>query len=413
MKLEELVDTALVRKARAAIHSRDDETFAEQLRIATIAAPTGEERARAAYIARRFVSMGLVNTTIDRVGNVLGTLPGWGCEPGADHSPVVVSAHLDTIFPVGTPINLRREENRVYAPGITDNSRGVAALLRVAETLIETDCRLRHPLVFVATVGEEGLGDLRGVKYLFRRGSGFEETAAFIAIDGAGSTRIIHSAIGARRLRFTIVGSGGHSWGDRGMASPSIAMGAAIARLVELAPDRGSAVNAGRLGGGTSVNAIPSDCWCEVDLRARNGGRLEVLERQTRELFEEATREETRRSGWGVPLECRVERIGDRPCGETPAGNPLVCAAVAATRFLGETPDLGASSTDANVPISLGIPAIAIGAGGYGGGVHTHSEWYDNTNGARGIERALLITLAAAGLRPVDQLSVARASTTE
>lgn len=414
MRLEDIVSDPVVREARAEIHRRDDETVAEQERVVRIAAPTGEEAARAAYVARRFETIGLDAPAIDDVGNVIGTLPRRESDGRTDRAPVIVSAHLDTIFPPGTAVIPHTVEDRIHAPGITDNSRGVAALLRIAETLVTSGLATRHPLVFVATVGEEGLGDLRGVKHLFTAGSAFRGAAGFISIDGAGAARVIHRAIGARRLRVVITGRGGHSWGDRGLANPAFALGAAIARLPSLSPvrDPDCAVNVGRLGGGTSVNAIPSEVWCEVDLRASRPDRLSVLETRAREIFEEAARAEGQRSAWGVPLACGVEVIGSRPCGETPPESPIVRAAVAATRLVGETAELTASSTDANVPMSIGIPAITIGAGGHGGGIHTPGEWYDNRDGARGIERALLITLAIAGLR-AGQPSFARASATE
>ncbi len=416
MRLEEIARVPTVLEARAEIHRRDDETMAEQLRIVRIPAPTGLETHRARYVAGRFEGFGLEGIASDEVGNVIATLPAARPDTVQDHgAPIILSAHLDTIFPDGTVISPRNEGGRIHAPGITDNSRGVAALLRIAETLVGLRIRTRRPIVFIATVGEEGLGDLRGVKHLFAEGSPFRSAAGFISLDGAGTSRIIHRAVGSRRLRMRITGPGGHSWGDRGLPSPAFALGMAVGRLAELVSpkDPGQAVNVGRMGGGTSVNAIPAEVWCEVDLRATEADRLAKLERRVREIFEIATRAESQRGAWGFPLACTIDPVGERPSGETPIDDHLVRSAIAATRLIGIAPELVASSTDANVPMSIGIPAITVGAGGRGGGVHTHAEWYENHEGARGIERALLITLAAAGIRSADQASVASASAVE
>jgi tripeptide aminopeptidase len=340
---------------------------------------------------------------VDAVGNVLALLP--GAQISGGRSPVLLTAHLDTIFPNGTTIEPRTEGSRVFAPGITDNSRGLAAMLAIASVLREARITTEHPLLFVATVGEEGLGDLRGVKHLFREGSVHRKARAFISLDGAGVSRIVNQAIGAARLRATVRGLGGHSWGDRGMPNPAHALGLAIARLREIRGEDGSAtsVAVGRLGGGTSVNAIPSEAWAEIDLRSDRGSALAALEEECRAILAAAVREEIDTARRDLPLVLDVEKIGDRPCGVTPATEPLVEAALAATRLLGAVADLTASSTDANVPISLGIPAVAMGAGGRAGGVHTEDEWFENHSGALGIERALLTVLAVAGVAGLDQ----------
>jgi acetylornithine deacetylase/succinyl-diaminopimelate desuccinylase-like protein len=256
-------------------------------------------------------------------------------------------------------------------------------------------------VVFAATVGEEGPGDLRGVKHLFREGGELGGADAFVALDGSGLRRIVHRAIGSRRLRVEVAGPGGHSWADRGAANPILALGATVAQIAALPlpePAR-TALTVARIGGGTSINALPDGAWMELDLRSEAPGVLARLEESVRALLAAAVDEENARRRQGTePLAPRVTVIGDRPSGETPARAPLVQAAHAITFALGQKPELVGSSTDANVPMALGIPSIAIGVGGDSGGIHTTDEWYSNENGALGVERALLILLAAAGL---------------
>jgi tripeptide aminopeptidase len=405
MNLQSIISHPMVRTARSAIHSRDRETVDEQVRLVSIPAPTGLESQRGKYVRKRFKELGLESLQVDEVGNVLGFLRRPKRLHGDRREPVLLTAHLDTVFPDGTPIDPRREGGRISAPGITDNARGLAAILAIAAALRETKITTVRPLVFVATVGEEGLGDLRGVKHLFSAGSPFRSAAAFISLDGAGITRIVNRAIGACRWRVTVTGLGGHSWGDRGLANPLHAIGIAISRLREIRPEGAAdfAINVGRMGGGTSVNAIAGEAWLELDLRSEDGGALGELEILAREALDQAIRQEIDESTRGVPLVMNIEKIGERPCGETPADEPLVEAAVAATRLLGSVPELAASSTDANVPIALRVPAVAMGAGGLAGGVHTTDEWFENQAGAIGIERALLTVLAIAGVDGVDQ----------
>jgi acetylornithine deacetylase/succinyl-diaminopimelate desuccinylase-like protein len=245
------------------------------------------------------------------------------------------------------------------------------------------------------------VGDLRGVKHLFRPGSPFRKASAFISLDGTGQRRIVYRAIGSRRLRVTITGPGGHSWADWGLANPVHALGLAIGAISQYAVPRQprTAVTVARVGGGTSVNAIPANAWAEIDIRSEAAGPLADAEAVVHKAIEEAVaavNAERKRGTAALQLDMRV--IGDRPSGETSIHNHVVRVARAATRFLGDPPELVASSTDANIPIALGIPAIAIGAGGESGGTHTLDEWYANTNGAAGIERALLIVLGTAGL---------------
>ncbi len=401
MKLQPIIADPAVRAARARIHASDAATLEEQLRITLIPAPSGEETARGDYILRRFREIGLADVHRDEVGNVLATLPGGR---GTDRE-VVLAAHLDTVFDAGVEIRERRHGKRLLAPGITDNGRGLAALVALAEALATEGVRTRHPVRFVATVGEEGVGDLRGMKHLFRPGGSLAGAGGVIAIDGAGVGRIVHRGVGSHRLRITFRGLGGHSWGDRGLANPLHALGIAIAqlRVIDLEGAEEFNINTGRVGGGTSVNAIPERAWMEVDLRSEDAATLQRLVGRVRACAEAAAREEVAASTRGVPVVAEFEVIGDRPGGATPVDAALVTAAVTATRLLGAEPELVASSTDSNVPMSLGIPAIAVGAGGEGGGAHTLDEWYENRDGPVGIERALLTVLAVAGLHTAQR----------
>ena len=379
--------------ARARLAATDERLLTTQIALSEIPSPTGDEQARGASVAHRFRRLGLNAVRVDDVGNVLATRDG-----DADVAPVVVCAHLDTIFPAGTPVGVAREGRHLQGPGIVDNSRGLAAMLALAEAIDGRRVRTRRPIVFAATVGEEGAGDLRGVKHLFAHM--LAQPAACIALDGAGDDRIVTRALGARRFRVTFHGAGGHSWAAFGVPNPVHAAGATAAKLAALPLPRTprTTLSVCRIGGGISVNAIPDEAWLEIDLRSSSADILERCSADIQQAVRVAVHEENaRRSPGTATLSTTITTIGDRPCGEVDAEHPLVRAAMQATRAIGRTPELATASTDANVPISLGIPAIAIGAGGRGGGVHTSAEWYDNTEGTLGVARALTVLVAAAG----------------
>ena len=382
--------------ARAALAANDDRTIATQVALSEIPSPTGSEQARGAWVGERFRRLGLVQVRVDGVGNVLGVRAG-----AADIAPVVVCAHLDTIFPAGTPVGVERDGSHLRGPGIVDNSRGLAAMLALAEAVDGTSLRTRRPVLFAATVGEEGAGDLRGVKHLFANTN--DPPAACIALDGAGDERIVTRALGARRYRVTFQGEGGHSWASFGVPNPVHAAGASAAKLAALPLPRTprTTLSVCRIGGGISVNAIPAEAWLEVDLRSSSADVLARCAADIHQAVRVAAHEENARRAPGTtPLSFTIDIIGDRPCGEVDDAHPLVRAAMQATSIIGKTPQLATASTDANVPISLGIPAIAIGAGGRGGGIHTSSEWYDNIDGALGVSRALCLLVSSAGLTP-------------
>ena len=332
--------------------------------------------------------------------------PAWGnhlvlTRPGRSDQSIAMVSHLDTVFPLDTPIRIRREHGRVHAPGISDNCRGLAALLAIARALLHAGVRPAAPVVFAANVGEEGVGDLRGVKHLFREGSPWRDIRAFISVDGTGLRRIVTRGVGSRRFRATVEGPGGHSWADWGAPNPVNALGLGIAELARISPPKQprTVLTVGRIAGGTSVNAIPDSAWLELDLRSEAGAPLHDLEARVRRIFAQATAEaNSRRRRGTAALSLDMQLIGDRPTGETALTADIVRAARAATRAVGETPEMVSSSTDANIAMALGIPAIALGAGGEAGGTHTLEEWYSNDKGPEGIERVMLTVLGITGL---------------
>ncbi|MDE3052348.1 MAG: M20/M25/M40 family metallo-hydrolase [Gemmatimonadota bacterium] len=377
---------------RAQLAAADDEVMRTQVAVSQVAAPTGDESRRAAWVRDRFAERRLTGVRVDAAGNVIGRRPGQ-----RDLPPVVVCAHLDTVFPLETPLAVRREGARYAGPGITDNGRGLAVMLALAAAIDGASVAPERPVEFLGSTGEEGNGDLRGVKHYFANAE--RRPASLIAVDGAGDRRITHRALGTRRYRVTFDGPGGHSWAAFGAPNAIHAAAGATSRLaaIPLPGAPRTTLNVGRIGGGISVNSIPAHAWLEVDVRSAGGTLLDRLEHEVHRAIAAAVDEENARRDRGTPpLAARIERIGDRPGGETPRDHPLVEAAVALTALSGGEPELAIASTDANVPIGLGIPAIAIGGGGVGGETHSVAEWFENADGTRGVARALAIVMAAA-----------------
>src|SRR5437870_4272412 len=389
-----------IRAARHHIERTDEGTLARQAALSAMPAPTGAEGRSAAHVAELFRTIGLCDVMVDHAGNVHG----WLGKNGEKSAPVVLAAHLDTVFGAEVDVAVERRGQRLEGPGISDNARGLAALVAVAEAMVAARVATVHPILFAATVGEEGSGDLRGVKYLLNGGMGdggrgHPTPAAFIALDGAGLERVIHRALGSKRYHVTFRGPAGHSWAAFGVANPANAVGRAAALLADLpiatAPRTTCAVVG--LGGGTGLNSIPQDAWLDLDLRSEDPRALEQLDVTVRAALERAADDENRsRTAGTPPLRVELQLVGDRPCGITPRAHPLVQAAIAANRALGRDAELASASTDANAPIALGIPAIALGAGGKAGDAHLTTEWYENVEGALGIVRALLVTAAMA-----------------
>src|SRR5213593_819721 len=408
-----------IRAARHHIERTDELTLARQASLSAIPAPTGAEGQRAARVAELFREIGLTNVSVDQAGNVQGWLNGNGekGDGGAQHAaplqaPVVLAAHLDTVFGADVGVAVERRGHRLEGPGISDNARGLAALVAVADAMVATRVPVVRPILFAATVGEEGSGDLRGVKYLLngKHAVGAQHAAplpsppvAFIALDGAGLERVIHRALGSKRYHVTFRGPGGHSWAAFGVANPANAVGRAAALLADLPPPTQppprTTCAVVRLGGGTGLNSIPQEAWFDLDLRSEDPRALAQLDVTVRAALDRAADDENRRRTAGSPpLRVEIQLLGDRPSGMTARVHPLVQAAVAANRALGRDAELASASTDANVPIALGIPAIALGAGGKAGDAHLATEWYENVEGALGIVRALLVTAAIAEL---------------
>jgi len=396
--MPESIDTVVaherVRAARHHIERSDERTLARQAALSAIPAPTGAEGVRGAHVAELLREAGLGDVAVDEVGNVSG----WIGTRRED--AVVLSAHLDTVFGAGLDVSVERSGARLAGPGISDNARGLAALVTVAEALVRSRVVTLRPVRFAATVGEEGSGDLRGVKHLFT--NRHARPHAFIALDGAGLERIVHRALGARRYRATYLGPGGHSWAAFGVANPANAVGRATALLADLPAQHSPRTTCAvvRLGGGTGLNSIPQEAWLDLDLRSEDPRTLVQLDEAVQALLNRALAEEnSHRTAGTPPLRLDLRRVGDRPSGVTPRAHPLVQTAIAATRALGRTHELACASTDANVPIALGVPAIALGAGGHAGDAHLPSEWYENVDGPLGVVRALLVTAAMAEVR--------------
>jgi len=363
----------------------------EQIRICSIpASPFGEQQ-RAEYLREKFSALGLTEVEIDAEGNCLGLLE------GRTRSPLlVVSAHLDTVFSPDTDFTVIRSGERLLAPGIADDGCGLAALIALAQAILNERIRPEGSILFVGTVGEEGEGNLRGVRHLLTRGRWASKVDAFLSFDGPGVDRITNRALGSRRYRVEIAGPGGHSWGDFGLPNPVHAIGRAIARLAAypLPREPRTTFNVGRVEGGASVNAIPETAAMDVDLRSVAEAELRRLDSFFRRAVRQAVDEENANKRPADPLlDLKVDLIGERPTGETPADSPLVELAVEATKLMGVEPRLDQSSTDSNLPISLGIPAITLGAGGTSGCSHTLAEWYDPRGRELGLKRALLVVL--------------------
>jgi len=386
-----------VTRALRFFETNADAITEEQILICSVPATPFGEQERAEYLNRKFLELGLTEVEIDDEGNCLGLIKGSSPAP-----LLVVSAHLDTVFTADTDFTVTRRGGKLFAPGIADDGCGLAALIAIALAVQTEQIPIEGSILFVGTVGEEGEGNLRGVRHLFTKGRWASQIDAFLSFDGPGLDRITNRALGSHRYRVEVTGPGGHSWGDFGLPNPVHAIARAISRLAGYpAPkEPRTTFNVGRIEGGTSVNSIPSHASMEVDLRSAAERELQRLDAFFRRAMREAVDEEnaTRRVG-DPPLNLKVDLIGERPTGETPADSTLVEVALEATRVLGITPRLDQSSTDSNLPISLGIPAITLGAGGSSGASHSLDEWYDPRERDLGFKRGLLVILGIVGIK--------------
>jgi tripeptide aminopeptidase len=371
-----------------------------QMEMARIPAPPFGESARAEWLAERFREVGLDDIRVDDVGNVFGTHPGFG------RRHVALSAHIDTVFPANTPLNIRQQGSRIYGPGVSDNGAGVVAMLGIAALL--RNVRLRHalPFVFIGNVGEEGEGDLRGMRHIFSTPRWKDSIAYSVVLDGAGADTIVAEALGSRRFEVIVRGPGGHSWSDFGAPNPIVVLAKAIetftATPVPASPK--TTFNIGVIRGGTSVNSIPESASMKVDIRSTSMTEMERLEQGMRRALNRALEEETmaaemRSSAQKRPaVSCEVVAIGNRPAGELSPGARIMQVVRAVDAQLGNVAQVQRASTDANIPLSLGQEAIAIGGGGSGGGAHTLQEWFDSNGRELGLKRILLTMLALAGV---------------
>jgi acetylornithine deacetylase/succinyl-diaminopimelate desuccinylase-like protein len=389
-----------VREALRLLETDDARTMADLLELTQIPAPPFMETERGLRFLEMMHDLGVDSTWTDEAGNVIALRRGTGGGP-----VVALTGHLDTVFPEGTDVSVRQVGDTLFAPGIADDTRGLATVLAVLRVMNEAEVRTGGDVLFVGTVGEEGLGDLRGVKHLFRDGG--PRIDAFLSVDGTSDSRVTHQALGSYRYRVTFQGPGGHSWGAFGLANPAHALGRAVRHFDDAALAFTSSggprtsYNVGVLGGGTSVNSVPFEAWMEIDMRSESPASLDQIDEILRQSIQTGLAEENAARSEGDALTVDIDRIGTRPSGEIPATASLVQRAMAATQSLGLRPSPGRSSTDSNIPISLGIPAVTLGGGGIAGNSHSLDEWYINENGPLGIQRVLLIVLAQSGLAPV------------
>ncbi|MFZ0689778.1 MAG: M20/M25/M40 family metallo-hydrolase [Acidobacteriaceae bacterium] len=379
------------------LHLQEQRILQWQAEMVVVPAPPFGERARAEWLCTRFRELGLENSHIDQVGNAIGTWPGKGsCVRRA-----LLSAHIDTVFPAGTPIEADLQGTRLSAPGACDNGAGVAAMLATAAAMrhagLETECEVQ----FVGNVGEEGEGDLRGMRHFYRDASeARERIAGHLVLDGAGHESAVTHALGSQRYLVAITGPGGHSWTDAGRPNPIVLLSRAIQRFsaVTLPDLPRTTMNVGTIEGGTAINAIPERAAARIDLRSTDPEQLIRLEVELHRAVEDAVMAANHaRQGEASSIRFAIEKIGDRPAARLPADSELMALLEAVDRHLAIRTEMRLASTDANIPLSMGIPAVSIGGGGEGGGIHTHAEWYDAKGRDLGLRRILLLLLAVAG----------------
>lgn len=391
--IEAIAQHKKVAKALAWLEKNTDWVTEQQIAVTEIPAPEFAEAERAAYMAKLLAASGL-SVHKDSAGNAIGVREG-----ASDKNLILVVAHLDTVFPSGTDVRVRCVRGRLEAPGIADNGAGLAAIAGLARALDEARVETEASILFCADVGEEGEGNLRGMRQLL---SGYKgRVRAVFAIDGAATDYVTTIALGSRRFEIAVSGPGGHSWSDFGVANPITAISRGIVEFsrVRVADEPRTTFNFGVIAGGNSINSIPAEASVKVDIRSEEESELARLEGELRRSFANAVDAEMAAASAPGPLKMKINVIGVRPAGKLPANSPLLAAIENADRFLGNRSRLERSSTDANLPLSQGIPAIAIGGGGQGGGSHSLDEWYDPAGRELGLKRALLAILEMAGVQ--------------
>jgi len=394
-----------VRSAFNWLRTQEPQLAQWQMEMARIPAPPFGESARGAWLAERFREVGLDDVRVDDVGNVFGVHPGF-MQSGFGPRYVALSAHIDTVFPASTPLNIRQQGSRLYGPGVSDNGAGVTAMLAIAALLRAVRVRHALPFVFIGNVGEEGEGDLRGMRHIFSTPRWKDSIAYSVVLDGAGSDTIVAEALGSRRFEVIVRGPGGHSWSDFGAPNPIVILSRAIDTFTSIpvptAPK--TTFNIGVIRGGTSVNSIPESASMKVDIRSTSMAEMERLEQTMRLALNRAVEDETMSAEMRSPVQkrpssvnCEVVAIGNRPAGELTVGARILHVMRAVDAQLNNAAQVQRASTDANIPLSLGLEAIAIGGGGSGGGAHTLQEWFDSNGRELGLKRILLTMLALAG----------------
>lgn len=387
-----------VKAAFASIEANEAQDLKDLIELNEIPAPPFSEEARGRRFAEMLRRVGLADVSIDEVGNVIGRRAGTGGGP-----ILAFVAHLDTVFPADTDVTVKVEGDTYRAPGIGDNTRGLVYILSLARAMNEAKIATKGDILFIGNVGEEGLGDLRGVKHLFRADG--PKIDAMIAIDGGETPRIVNTAVGSLRYRVVVKGPGGHSYGAFGQPNPHHALGRIIAAFDEAAAPITAAgpkstYSVGRIGGGTSVNSIPFESWMEVDMRSAATDRLALLDAALRSAAASGLEAENAGLTRGDPLTVELEPVGNRPAGALPGDAPLLRATQAAMRHMGIEPEYEASSTDANIPLSLGVPALTLARGGESGNAHSPDEWWRNTDAHIAPQIGLLVALSVAGTAP-------------
>ncbi|MBV8674063.1 MAG: M20/M25/M40 family metallo-hydrolase [Acidobacteriaceae bacterium] len=401
-RIAQLAADRRVHKAFRWLHLQEQQLLRWQAELVAVPAPPFGEGPRAEWLCDRFRELNLDEVHLDAIGNAVAVRKG-SARSGAPNRRVLVSAHIDTVFPADTPIEWKLEDTRLEAPGACDNGAGVVCMMAMAAALAHAGIDHACDVVFAGNVGEEGDGDLRGMRHLYET-SGFRDSMmAHIVLDGAGHEVAITHALGSRRFLVTVHGPGGHSWTDAGRPNPIVALSRAIAQLsdVELAPAPRTTVNVGTIEGGTAINAIPEQVSARFDFRSIDPEQLIRLEVELYRAVEDSVTAANRDCGLVSPgpggLSFSIEKIGSRPAGRLAEDSPLYDTLRAVDRHLNIRTEARIASTDANIPLSLGVPAIGVGAGGEGGGIHTRAEWYDARGRELGLRRVLLLLLALAG----------------
>lgn len=398
-KIADLAASPAVSKAASWFRQSESRIADWQMALAMIPAPPFGEAARSQWLAKEFRELQLAEVAVDALGNAIGIIPGSSSEV------ISISAHIDTVFPPSTVLNIRREGCQLLGPGISDNAAGVAALLALAAAFKDLELPHTATLLFIGNVGEEGEGDLRGMRHIFAQSEWRGSIAASVVIDGAGCDTIIAEALGSRRFEITVRGPGGHSWSDFGTPNPIMALAGAlhIFSQTRISPSPKTTFNVGVIHGGTSVNSIPESASMRVDIRSASPFEIERLEMELRHAVEVGIAEETRASAGrnlarrNAELTANLRVIGNRPAGELRPDANILRIARAVDGHIGNAAQIQRASTDANIPLSLGREAIALGAGGKGGGAHTLQEWFDSSGREFGLQRLLLMVLALAG----------------